>query len=450
MNIASNLPLPEEIILSIMSKLDRNSLMHFSQASKTLSRISQKVFAILFEKECMLEDYAESQQKACSLRERYLFNYGISNTAKRAWIKNSLNILQYKKIKPFCVNAQNQGIYQFQPPKEVNSLSITPSLTFLYSDDGSRMQETKLMQNKEQNSRFFEFYRVPLMKEFEKSLGLIKAAIPFNKHLFLLTEINSSLSLVIKDLTNVSQDTVVNLAIHDVISHAYQDGVLALGTRNEGLVLVPLKTMFKPSSKFDPVNILNSQPIEWMGFLKEGQFFLKSEGKFYHISKDFKILASQHLPESLRNFIIFNNQLLMLSESKLLSYSSENKETTLIKENIKDIIPLLNDKFLLHSLDEVLELWSENDKMSKLNFENNNTIVCAIEREGLIALALSDQTILMLKTCEDGTLEEINRFTAFKETKRDIHALSFTGVLELFITTKNGSIFSIQPFPMKK
>lgn len=443
MALSSDIPhfqsLPVEVQLSILERLDGSALLAARSSCRLFRDLSDKAMEVFFRQECGSESYVFNGEANRSLRECCLLNIRIALAAKRAW-RLSLKPVQLKRLRPPLAHEMGRP----RPLCPVKICPIGANAKLLFSNEGCRQQITPLLL-KNKSPLTVEVAKEGLsMKVFSHTdFGFVKDAFQGKRYLCLMTETDSSFSLVLEGKSPDQSYRKIELGVKGVVAHALKEGRVLLGTESCDLF----------DFRFDEEGSLTLeksfcflQPVRWIHILGDESVACLS-GSTLYLNRagcdpvEYSLGEEEGVPAVLNNGIALlrpTGDLVFLNASSPLAAST-------IRREVSSFVPIGENAVLLTASDGVLELRSSDQLLFFGRLPEKERLLAASRQEGLIAAAFSSGEVAVFEESRD-CLVKIYSTECFKG-KAAVHALSFSKTLELTVTTEDGAIFSIRPFP---
>lgn len=425
--------LPIDLQMGILGWLDEKSLLAAGSSCQILKQRVEEFMAVYFKEKCSSESYVQNLNKKIEISRQCLLNILIVLAAKKAW-KSDLKPGEHGSLRLLWPHTG-----ALQP---VDMALKGANAVFFFSEDGWRLKKPSFMLKKSSPLKVERAKDVRPFKRFSSiELGRIKASIQFGGRLCLLTQSHSSFFLVLEEPFNK-----IDLKIDNILSYSLTDGRIILGTKN-GEILdyrfdVNGSVLLNKMEKY-------STPISWVGALAGDKKAVLSKNTLFlslpeGATMEYAMEAALGLPAILNNRIVFcqnNRNLIQLNPGSLLTF-------TLIKEAVLSWICLEEGSLLLTTENGILELISCHPLSLSCPLSRQELLLFACRQGGLIAVAFNSGELAVFKE-KERILNKIYSTNFFK-SKAPIHTLLFNKALELFITTREGGIFSIHPFPIEK
>lgn len=431
--------LPLETQLLILERLDGASLLAARHSCRLWRNLSDKAIETFFKEVCGGEKYVQNGGVELSLSDLGRLNIRIALAAKNAWEK-ALTPIQYKKLRPLFAHEMGQP----RPSCPVNVCLMGANAPLLFSDEGCRLQKSPLILKKEAPLTIELANGGVALKEFPmEEFGVVRDAFQAEKGIYLLTRKDASMHFLLLDRSTLTPSSQIDLKIEDAVAFCLAEGRVIVSAasgdvydyrlREDGSLIL-VKSVWYPQ----PVKWVRPFAGEGMACLSEGTLYVNQPGKDI---VEYPLQDEEGLPELLNGGIVF-----LKRNGDLVFLNAPCPPTpSVVRANVSSWVSLGESAVLVTTLEGTLELMSSSQQLLSAGFPEKDLLLAACRREGLIAAAFSSGEVVVFEE-RGNALVRIYSTDCFKD-KAPVHALLFSKTLELTITTRDGGIFSIRPFP---
>lgn len=436
--------IPVEIQQQLLQKLDEQSLLNARVSCQTWQKLIDTILDTRFETGYQLQDYAVLPEKF-SLSTRSLFNMRVDLAAKKAW-KSIGTSMQYRKIAPRRAHEMGQPIHSFP----VNMVATSANAAFLYSEEGSRWQQSMLLVKSAAPLVVRTAANSPMMKDLSlKDIGSIQRAKYDGDNIVCLTRENNAYFLVMQNLSFTEAPKKIPLDISDVSSHFFTQGKLFIGNTSGDL----FEFSYDLSGNIALSNKSHySAAVQWMGVLPDNTIavFYESEVGINHADGTKKVYPLEELKGM--PAISGSSVIALRNNGDLIELDPKNSPVSITRrEGVESFLALDNNQYLVTTVDGQLESWIGDLRIASYELEQKMILTAASQHNGLVAIALKNdehEEIIVFA-------EEMNQLTKLFEkpnmnNKGGVHTLHLTKTFELLITTNDGTILTVRPFPSDK
>ncbi|CRX39260.1 F-box protein [Estrella lausannensis] len=431
--------LPFEAQLLILERLDGPSLLAARTSCRLWRSLSDKAMEAFYKEVCGSENYAQFGGGNLSLSACCRLNIRIVLAAKEAW-NSALKPIQYKKLRPLL--AHEMGQPRQEAPVRIYLKGASSPL--LFSDEGCRLQKCPLLLKNDSPLTVEVASGGVAFKEFSREeYGAVKEVLQGESGLFLLSKLDSSLVLFHLDSSTLTPLNRTDLGIENCTAQCLTEGRVIVGTdcgevfdfrigHDGGLVLAK--------------SSLYSHPVKWVQALPgEGVVCLSGDTLYFsrpgHDASEYCLQEGEGFPALFNGGIVYlktGGDLVFVSPSSLPIPS-------VMRTNVSSWTSLGGSALLLTTLEGTLEVISSNRRLVSTEFRDNAILLSACRLEGLVAAAFSSGEVAVFEE-RGNSLVKIYSTDCFK-VKAPVHSMMFSKTLELTVTTRDGGIFSIRPFP---
>lgn len=448
MSFPSNvISFPLEVQQLILQKVDAQSLLNTRASCQSWQAIVDIILQNNFKTKYHLEDYVALSPQKFSFGERSLMNIRVGLAAKKAW-ESPLATIQYKKIAPRQAHEMGQPIH----PSPVKVTTTSANAVVLYSDEGSRWQKSTLWIKSDDPFTVRTKSNSPTMKEFSlQNIGLVEGAWCDGNNLVFLTKNLDSYFLVLQDLSFEEPEIKIPLDVNTVTCHFFTQGKLYIGNKSGELFEftydddknVSLGKKRSYASAFD-----------WIGILPDQGLVLR-HGSELCLDYPNKARINYPITGLTGTLAISGNSVIALKEDgTLISLKPQSSLlSTTIREDVASFLPLDDSQYLITTSDRQLESWIGDLRIASHDLGRKMSLTAASRQNGLLAVALSDiasdkeEVVVFAEN-----MEQLTKIYTKPDMQRrnGVNALHFTQTFELLITTNDGSILTVLPFPIER